>query len=119
MEERAVFAAGKVDPLGYADSDSRDGGTCRCCACVAFERDGRSSIFCWLVVARLRSLYRGRTSWRGDGLLIILILMLYEFGWGHICMLWHLYTNSIIIHDLQCRADKETEYTDVSKSRAA
>jgi hypothetical protein len=73
-----------------------------------------------LVVACLR-LYRGRTSWRGDGLLIILILMLYESGWGHICMLWHLYTNSIIIHDdsdaLQCRA-RQGDYAD-GKSRAA
>ena len=44
MEEGALFAAGKVDPLGYADSDSWDSCPCRCCTCLAFERDGESSV---------------------------------------------------------------------------
>lgn len=45
MEEGVVFATGKVDPLGYADSSSWNGGAGCYRACVTFERECEPSVF--------------------------------------------------------------------------
>lgn len=44
MEKGAIFAAGKVDPVGYTDCGPRNGGASHYCVCITSERKGGSSV---------------------------------------------------------------------------